>query len=549
MVNIKMKFIIIFLLFNILLFINMFKKFKESIISSSCIVTNRPMGLNKIKTMTDCKKKKFHCLSANCNKEINKSFNSSLIGENALDEFGQNLSAYCCRKCRDTGGCECDTNCTSHDSENLTTPYHGINESSLCNSYKENFSSITGKEGMKGEYHDNLMPIVTNTGYNCKDGIVDPANCDCYSPYGENNYNFTTEPDSQNSNNCGPYRFYQCYNDPSCITSFNSIRMGSFKEIEPVENRAWGTNLTNIILNKDFNGSSWGSEFPHLYSRDEIKASTGDSPNSIYQSILANKNINDFGSLGWCQDVCNKASNLDNNGGQWNDRLDLLETPEENSFPTQCAQSDVMWAAKFLCRSCNMYDENRADWANNDLNLARYECDDGSYSTDITNKFDWNYVDSVGEEASNKFLNSKDANGNYTQYNTLIHGTSNIPDTKWNKNRDITHLQFYCRAACGQELAEKCHSSNPSNSDLENIRNQCRAACIKRLPCPGILKRLAGLKSASGIDGDAPKFADDAVPPCTDENDEDNPRLPGSCNESGEDISWEKYRDIVNDVP
>ena len=546
MIDIKTKFIVIFLLFNIVLFLNMFRRLKERM-GTSCIVANRPMNLDTITSITNCKKKKFQCLSPNCNKPINGIFNVHLTGyNNSLDEFDQNLSAYCCKKCRDTGGCECDPTCASHDTDNLNKPYHGKNNSSLCNSYKENFSS--NRENFSShdeEYHANILPIVTNSGYHCKDGIIDPANCDCYSPHGEENYDFESKPMSQESDNCGPYRFYQCYNDPSCSSSFNAIRMGSFKEVEPKDSAIWGTNIANIITNKDFNGGNWsdeGSGFDHLY-KGQYGEGVNENANSARFSLLADKN-----NLGWCQDICNKASNLDNNNGAWDDREELLD---EFGTPTLCAQSDVTWAAKFFCRSCNMYDEDAAYWAHNDLNLARYKCDEGDdqveYSTDITNKINWKYVDSMGDEAAQSFVDSRDQYGNYDQYGTLIARDSYIPPTTWNLDRDQSHLQFYCRAACGQELADKCHSGNPSHSDTEKIRNQCRAACTKRLPCPGILKRIASLKTRSGNDNEAPEMNTDNIePPCPNQDLWDtHPPIPGSCKKDNSSISWKELRDTV----
>ena len=70
MINIKTKVTIIFLLFNIILFLNIFRKLKEPSISTGCRSARKPPPPF---TLANCKKKKFLCLSANCTKEINGS--------------------------------------------------------------------------------------------------------------------------------------------------------------------------------------------------------------------------------------------------------------------------------------------------------------------------------------------------------------------------------------------------------------------------------------------------------------------------------------------
>ena len=123
MMNIKSKVTIIFLLFNIILFINMFKKLKENLEATCDFNGGEPISPE---SLFECKKKGFKCLSPNCNKQINGIFNVHLTGKNnPLDEWNQNLAAYCCEKCRNTGGCECDPTCASHDNPVNADVPHG----------------------------------------------------------------------------------------------------------------------------------------------------------------------------------------------------------------------------------------------------------------------------------------------------------------------------------------------------------------------------------------------------------------------------------------
>ena len=542
MINIKTKVTIIFLLFNIILFLNIFRKLKEPSISTGCRSARKPPPPF---TLANCKKKKFLCLSANCTKEINGSFNVTLTGFRPLDDWGQSLAAYCCEKCRDTGGQECDATCTSHSFTSLDTDQ------------VEPFASKV-KEGLDEEehganYHQSLMPSATNKNFDCDEGIIDPATCDCYGGLPDNDY---SQPHSSGED-CGPYRFLQCYDDPSCAASFNSIRMNSFDEYEPCSNSTWGANVLNIIRNPKFrNIQPEGDGWKHFYSNESVShgranlndLGTADSSaiNKSYGSVL-----NPGSGKGWCQDICNKASDINNENGAWVDRPDLLTNPDdETSQPNTCAQSDVNWAAKFFCRSCNMYGDEEEYWAHSDPTLAPYKCNiGGGYSTDITNKYNWNYVDANGYNASDKFINEIDEDGNYKQHGTIISGDSYIPSTKWDQDRNLSHLQYYCRAACGQELVDKCYGE-PSISDMDKIRNQCRAVCKKRLPCPNFLKRIAGLTSAEAEDEDgdgepeAPEFYENAVLPCSD--DASYNKIPGTCkSDSDGSVSWEELRDDI----
>ena len=419
MINIKSKVTIIFLLFNIILFINMFRKLKEPNLEATCDFNGG--GPISPEDLFECKKKGFKCLSPNCNKQINGIFNVHLTGKNnPLDEWNQNLAAYCCEKCRNTGGCECDPTCTSHGNPLNADVPHGINQySNYCDSSYNPTEAYTSnvKEGLSkvthGElYHDSLIPPATNQGYECEDGIIDPANCDCYSA---EDHDFTTEPVSPESSNCGPYRFFKCHNDASCISRFNSIRMNTFTNNdgthikEPKDSRKWGQNIVNIISDPIFNGKDWdwkgaGPSGTHFYSAGRVTSGSVRNPyntwemNGQYTTALG-----DVNGVGWCQDICNKASNINNKNNAWSDRPDLLEDPTNNkSKPNPCAQSDVQWAAKFFCKSCNMYDQEGAR-TYEDYALAPYRCHadaDAKISTDVTNKYNWNYVDANGGDAA-----------------------------------------------------------------------------------------------------------------------------------------------------
>lgn len=578
MMNIKSKVTIIFLVFNIILFINMFRKLKEPNLLPTCDSYNGGEPISP-ESLFECKKNGFKCLSKNCNKQINGIYNVHLTGKNnPLDEWNQNLAAYCCEKCRNTGGCECDTTCTSQDNPVNTNIPHGLNKSSgyCVNNYKptEAFTSKV-KEGFStvehgDRYHASLILGSSNKGYECEDGIIDPANCDCYS---EEDHDFTTQPDSKSSTNCGPYRFFKCHNDASCITRFNSIRMNSFTNKdgthikEPKDSSTWGQNIVNIISDPIFNGKEWqwkGKENgqTHFYSEgrviNNLKKSSYDTwvHGDAYSSALA-----DVGGVGWCQDICNKASNIDNENGAWDDRLDLLELPAVGSTPSACAQSDVQWAAKFFCQSCNMYD-HEGGVSYHDSALAPYKCHKDAVakiSTDVSNKYNWNYVDANGGDAAEDFV-IDNVDGNYIQHGTLISPDSYIPPTTWNEDRDLTHLQYYCRAACGQELSEKCHQDQPSYSDMDKIRNHCRAVCKKRLPCPNFIKRLASLSTPVKGDGEeevvawertAPDFDNNSVLPCPTDEDEKNgfkEIWPGACKKEGgqtTSVTWEELRSDI----
>jgi hypothetical protein len=586
MINITTKVTIIFLLFNIILFINMFRKLKEPI-----TVTCDPTANNDEAAISRCleiKKRKFQCLSPNCNKEINGIFNVHLTGRNnPLDEWNQNLAAYCCRRCRNTGGCECDPTCASHSYPH-ETPIHGRNNSGYCaENYNESFTSKV-KEGFEATdhgdlYHNSIIPAATNTGYECEGGLIDPANCDCYMQ-GEGSIEdgaFTNEPDSPHATNCGEYRFFKCYNDPSCVTRLNSIRMNTFTDRngslikEPKDRIIWGKNVVNIIADPIFNGEEWTNWVDdngetHLYNHARAGSNLGPMDTWDEQEGDADCQpqvqgyLASFDGRGWCEDICNKASNMtagENTKLAWADRPDLLEDLDDdgeaglNSRPNPCAQSDVLWASKFFCQSCNMYDQDGGWVGSWDAAEAPYKCHDNadiSYSTQVTNKYKWEYVDANGGDAAQDFLNNE-IDGNYTQHGSIISGDSHMPATTWNKDRDLSHLQYYCRAACGQELSDKCHNPDgPTHGDMNKIRNHCRAICKKRLPCPNFIKRLASLQSSDDGEeyGDAdwarnaPAFSDHSIPPCpqTEYDRSIYPDITGSCKEDGSSLTWEELR-------
>merc|ERR1711998_330967 len=227
MINLKTKFVMLFLLFNIILLLNMFRKVKETNYDTSCKKVDFKNSRWKLEKMFDCKAKNFRCLSLNCNKHLNGIFNIHLTGGKLLDNNNENLSAYCCKKCRDTGGCECDDTCASHatnDTENIK---------SISNSCKDNKSIYDGftskKEGYADwqhgkDYHNTVSPYIYGN-YECNDGIIDPANCDCY----RDDINITDWPSSKtDASNCGAYRFHNCQNDIGCLTNLNRVRMRSF---------------------------------------------------------------------------------------------------------------------------------------------------------------------------------------------------------------------------------------------------------------------------------------------------------------------------------
>ena len=525
-----MKLLIIFLLFNIIIFLDMFRKLKENM-SNSCQTSNRPMNLSAITSLTECKKQRGECLSANCNNKINGCFNKHLLeDDNPLDEYGQNVSAYCCIKCRDSGGCEHDNSCDEKPDQK--------NNSSLCNNYKESFTSI--REGSstsnETEYTSNVLGLVTNDGYICKGGIIDPGSCDCYSPIGEISYDYASPRNGQMSENCGPYRFYQCYSDPSCIASLNSIRMNSFKDFEPVENETWGINTANILLNPNFHGAVRNSEY---ITDDNFKdlfspyVKVNENAKSGYKSLLSKKN-----GEGWCKRLCKKATNPNNEPDEngihpWDDSPELLTIEGK---PTPCALSDAKWAAKFLCNGCHQYEKDYTEWSLSDHNYMPIKCKDGRYSNYITDKINWKTVDKHGHNVSNRFNNSKDINGNFTDYRTLLSGE--LPSTKWSKDRDYDDLQLACRLHCGYEMHDKCYEQNPlSNSETQKIRDKCIAVCRKQMPCPGFMSKIASLQNkGSDPPSEAPEF--DSSEKEISSSDKHSPIALRSK-------SWKKIRDVI----
>ena len=137
--TIRNKFIIVFMLFSISLFLVSFRKLKEK---NDCIHSCFPGDCNtkdKIVAMTDCKKVRGRCLSLNCNKPLNSIFNVTLTGNKVFDDKNQDLAAYCCKSCRDTGGCKCDVTCESHSFD--------VNDDK-CPDFMDNAESFKGiKEG------------------------------------------------------------------------------------------------------------------------------------------------------------------------------------------------------------------------------------------------------------------------------------------------------------------------------------------------------------------------------------------------------------------
>tara|TARA_B100000003_G_scaffold206520_1_gene222219 strand:+ start:3244 stop:4887 length:1644 start_codon:yes stop_codon:yes gene_type:complete len=536
--TIRNKFIIVFMLFSISLFLVSFRKLKEK---NDCIHSCFPGDCNttdKIVAMTDCKKVRGRCLSLNCNKPLNSIFNVTLTGNKVFDDKNQDLAAYCCKSCRDTGGCKCDTTCESHSFD--------VSDDK-CPDFMDNTESFKGiKEGLSTEEHGNIhhdsiiQPTNAYMTYQCEDngiqGILDQGSCDCYSGIDSGGkYDYDTTPVNLASTNCGDYRFHQCYTDPSCVASFNALNMSSFKEIEPGDNTVWGSNIMNIVTNSYFNHDLGPKT---IYDRF---ANLEGNPISLTHNLKEPT----FNGKYFCEDVCLKAADQNNQAGQWNDRPDLLD---DDGIPTACAVSDVVWAASFLCRKCKSYDGNDS-WPALDPNMQQHNCTDGAElnnSKELTDQIDFNWVDKHGKQASDSFLNEIDENGNYAQWGTIINPIGTIPNERWSSHRDQSHLQFYCKAACGQQLRDKCHNGYPTGSESENIRGQCEAACKKRLPCAGTLKRLAALISPGSADASepAPEFSEDAeyILPGSDAG---SGPLHGSKYKDGTSVSWNTYRDDI----
>ena len=256
---------------------------------------------DKIVAMTDCKKVRGRCLSLNCNKPLNSIFNVTLTGNKVFDDKNQDLAAYCCKSCRDTGGCKCDTTCESHSFD--------VSDDK-CPDFMDNTESFKGiKEGLSTEEHGNIhhdsiiQPTNAYMTYQCEDngiqGILDQGSCDCYSGIDSGGkYDYDTTPVNLASTNCGDYRFHQCYTDPSCVASFNALNMSSFKEIEPGDNTVWGSNIMNIVTNSYFNHDLGPKT---IYDRF---ANLEGNPISLTHNLKEPT----FNGKYFCEDVCLKAA-------------------------------------------------------------------------------------------------------------------------------------------------------------------------------------------------------------------------------------------------
>ena len=98
--------------------------------------------------------------------------------------------------------------------------------------------------------------------------------------------------------------------------------MSSFKEIEPGDNTVWGSNIMKYVMNSYFFNYDLGPKT--IYDRF---ANLEGNPISLTHNLKQPT----FNEKYFCEDVCLKAADQNNQAGQWNDRPDLLD---DDGIPT-----------------------------------------------------------------------------------------------------------------------------------------------------------------------------------------------------------------------
>jgi len=430
MVLIKNKKLFIFILFTLIIFVTSFNKLLESLTTD-----NDPLDQDNYitKSENNSSNETPQCLSVNCNHQVNKNFNANDNGK-TYDTYGAygDLAAYCCKSCRDSGG---------------AIHYDGCNKyGGSCNT---NVSGFQGRKNIEG--------------MTC-DGIIDNGRNICYTV--EDNEEMINEPSLDNPESCGPYSFYQCFNDPKCANHMNNINMSSYIEKEPQNNPEWESNITNMLSFKHFN---------NLNNETDKDGITGKRLGGNY-----------------CIDLCTKAKdNEDGTGGSADADLDARINNEDSDIRDAaiCEQSNAIWRAKMLCNSC-LTQTDDADGNNvltNDPNYRKLSCHaNAKYQNtkEIQDKQSIIETDLNGEDNYARFINS-DQDGTFAHLelidDDITTATSILNDTGW-ADRDKNDIEFGCRLNCAYDMLDNCFSDGPNNDEINTIKTQCRKACDKRLP-------------------------------------------------------------------
>jgi hypothetical protein len=490
---IKSKILILFLLFTITLLLTSLRKFNKLV---------EPLSEEELyeKKITKCV-----CASKNCNKLLPTNFNT--FNGVGFDRLGQNLSAYCCASCRDSGGMFHDEGCVTHEV-----------------SLEEGFTSKSVKEGHSDDNLTNSDILLINNIGNCGGKLLDQGSNTCY---GEDSDYISSE------SNRGANRFKDCAYDPECGKAFNSIQMMSTLAKEPSENASWKDNVWSILKNDKFIGEGEESIY------NEWK-------NAGYSGILKK----DHTGKPFCRKICEKASDPNNENNFWKNE------------PTDGEYNEAVWGAKFLCKGCVGYDSESAQNSLADPNMQIHTCNEGegNYNTskELLDQINWKWVDTHGKEASDKFIDSWDEDSQtYLHYGTIISTDVEIPYSAWSKDRTRQHIDFFCRSACANKLSENCFQNEDGELTYNNnniIRTQCAAACKKRLPTPNSVNIIPPLVSEQAYDMDiledepmqliAPDInEDDFEPPCKNGDVNDPLTVQGTCYEDGTSMSWQNARD------